>query len=342
MNSNDALESNDAQERPAKQEENTHDDDQKNFNKLANYPSFQRLEYTDQKVLVDKITELFKKGSDERWLVSEDEIKIGKKIGEGSNSVIHDCQWRGLNIVVKMTKTNKLDLLNVLLKEIDVWSGLRHPNLVQFLGFSYSFKNHEFMILMEKIDGVNLRVLVERKMSNISNHQKYHICMQLINVIKFLHSCKPAVIYRDLKPENIMIDKFYNVKLTDFGLSRFMPETEPYKMTGTTGTIRYMAPEVYFGQYYDLSADVYSLGLIIYYVFSGSRPFLDYNTQTIGTYFTNPDLLFSTKLVKERKIRSIINNCIEKDYRERWDINALWSSFMDAMCGGNQNGCMLS
>jgi len=313
-----------------------------NFNKLANYPSFQHLEYVDQKVLVDKITDIFKKGSDERWLVSEDEIKIGNKIGEGSNSVIHDCQWRGLNIVVKMTKTNKLDLLNVLLKEIDVWSGLRHPNLVQFLGFSYSFKNNEFMILMEKIDGVNLRELVERKMSNISNHQKYHICMQLINVIKFLHSCKPPVIYRDLKPENIMIDKFYNVKLTDFGLSRFMPETEPYMMTGTTGTIRYMAPEVYFGQYYDLSADVYSLGLIIYYVFSGSRPFLDYNTQTIGTYFTNPDLLFSTKLVKERKIRSIINNCIEKDYKERWDINVLWSSFMDVMCGGNQNGCLLS
>ena len=110
------------------------------------------------------------------------------------------------------------------------------------------------------------------------------LLLKLINVIKFLHSCKPAVIYRDLKPENIMIDKFYNVKLTDFGLCRFMPETEPYKMTGTTGTIRYMAPEVYFGKYYDLSADVYSLGVIIYYVFSGSRPFLDYNTQTIGTY----------------------------------------------------------
>ena len=125
--------------------------------------------------------------------------------------------------------------------------------------------------------------------------------MQLINVIKFLHSCKPAVIYRDLKPENIMIDKFYNVKLTDFGL----------KMTGTTGTIRYMAPEVYFGQYYDLSADVYSLGLIIYYVFSGSRPFLDYNTQTIGTYFTNPDLLFSTKLVKDRRVRSTKCSIVE-------------------------------
>ena len=171
---------------------------------------------------------------------------------------------------------------------------------------------------------------------------KYHICMQLINVFKFLHSCTPAVIYRDLKPENIMIDKFCNVKLTDFGLSRYMPESEPYQMTGTTGTIRYMAPEVYFGHYYDLRADVYSLGLIIYYIFSGKRPFNDYNTQTIGTYFTNTDLLFSTKLVKDRKLRSIINKCIEKDYKERWDINALSTNYMEIARANNPNHCVIS
>lgn len=320
---------------------NAKEDD--NFETLAKYPSFQKLQYNDKKVLVDKISELFKKGTNEKWLVSEEEITIGTKIGEGSNSVIHDCQWRGLNIVVKMTKTKKLALLTDLLKEIELWSGLRHPNLVQFLGFSYSFKHNEFMILMEKIDGVNLAELMERKTSSsISNYQKYHICVQLINVFKFLHSCKPAVIYRDLKPENIMIDKFFNVKLTDFGLSRYMPESEPFQMTGTTGTIRYMAPEVYFGHYYDLRADVYSLGLIIYYVFTGKRPFMDYNTQTIGTYFTNSDLLFSTKLVKERRLRSIINNCIEKDYKERWDINTLSTNFMDDVRANNPNNCIIS
>lgn len=313
-----------------------------NFEALAKYPSFQKLQYNDKMVLVDKITELFEKGTNEKWLVGEEEITIGNKIGEGSNSVIHDCKWRGLDIVVKMTRTKKLALLTDLLKEIELWSGLRHPHLVQFLGFSYSFKHNEFMILMEKIDGVNLAEFMERKTSSISNYQKYHICMQLINVFKFLHSCKPAVIYRDLKPENIMIDKFCNVKLTDFGLSRYMPESEPYQMTGTTGTIRYMAPEVYFGHYYDLRADVYSLGLIIYYIFSGKRPFNDYNTQTIGTYFTNTDLLFSTKLVKDRKLRSIINKCIEKDYKERWDINALSTNYMEIARANNPNHCVIS
>ena len=103
-----------------------------------------------------------------------------------------------------------------------------------------------------------------------------------------------------------------------------------------------MAPEVYFGHYYDLRADVYSLGLIIYYIFSGKRPFNDYNTQTIGTYFTNTDLLFSTKLVKDRKLRSIINKCIEKDYKERWDINALSTNYMEIARANNPNHCVIS
>jgi len=139
-----------------------------------------------------------------------------------------------------------------------------------------------------------------------------------------------------------MIDKFYNVRLTDFGLSRFMPDTEPYKMTGTTGTIRYMAPEVYFGDNYDLRADVYSLGLILYYIYSEKRPFDNYNVETIATYFTNKDLMFSTKHVNNKKMRTIINKCIEKDQNFRWDINTLSSNFSDAVCDDtNQNRCTI-
>ena len=198
-------------------------------------------------------------------------------------------------------------------------------------------------MLMEKINGVNLRQLIERKTSSsMSNYQKYHICGQLINVFKFLHDCKPAVIYRDLKPENIMIDKFFNVKLTDFGLSRFMPETEPYKMTGTTGTLRYMAPEVFNGQHYALKADIYSLGLIIFFVFTGTKPFEKYNLDELKIYFSNDDLIFSTHQVKDKKLRSIINNCIKKSHVNRWDINQLSSSFAELSGNRNPSNCSIA
>lgn len=317
------------------------------FYPLLTYPSFKKLEHNKRIELQNQIISLMTKGKDEKWLIQDSELAITDKIGEGSCSVIHNCKWRGIDIVIKKTKMKKLALLNDLLKEIYIWSGLRHPNLVQFLGFNYSKPSDDFNILMEKIDGLNLTQYIERKnMSRPTLRVKYHICAELISVFQFLHSCKPAVIYRDLKPENVMIDKFNKVKLTDFGLCRFMPEEEPYKMTGTTGTIRYMAPEVYLGQKYNLNADVYSLGLVIYYVFTGEKPFKDYDTTTIKTYFYNSELIFSTKNIKNKNLRTIINKCIVKNNQERWSIDELAEEFEKFMKNNNQEfndrGCHLS
>ena len=128
-----------------------------------------------------------------------------------------------------------------------------------------------------------------------------------------------------------MIDKQYNLKLTDFGLSRFMPDDEGYKLTGETGTIRYMAPEVYLGKEYDLKVDVYSLGLIIYNIYTRIIPFEGYNTETIKLYFTKPDLIFSTEKIKDKKLRYIINMCIQKNPDNRWDINKLSGEFNNSL-----------
>tara|TARA_Y100000356_G_scaffold128240_1_gene127931 strand:+ start:94 stop:1146 length:1053 start_codon:yes stop_codon:yes gene_type:complete len=300
------------------------------FKELSKYPSFKTLQKDEQQDILDKIDEILLKGRNEKWLIDFNELTIGKNIGEGSNSYVNVCTWRGLNIVVKRPKYKKLCQLLDILKEIQMWSNIRHPYLVQFLGVSYDEQENDFYILLEKIDGENLGEHIHNKTSSktksINKYAKYQICIQLINVIKFLHTCKPPIIYRDLKPENIMIDKFNNVKLTDFGLSRYMPEESKYKLTGGTGTIRYMAPEVYLGQKYDLKADVYSLGFILYYIIGGKKPFNEYNVDTIRTYMENTDLIHSLDIIKDKKWRELINNCIKKDTEERWDVNTLFEN----------------
>jgi len=63
----------------------------------------------------------------------------------------------------------------------------------------------------------------------------------------FLHNCNPVIIHRDLKPANLLLDDHMKLKVCDFSLSRSMKRSKlsnPYKMTGCTGTVRYMAPEV--------------------------------------------------------------------------------------------------
>jgi len=305
--------------------ENNIDDE---FIELSKYPSFKTLGPSEKDNIINKIDEILLKGRNERWLIEFDELAIENQIGEGSNSYVNDCMWRGIKIVVKRSKHKKLcDLLDIL-KEIQMWSNIRHPYLVQFLGVSYDKAENDFYILLEKINGENLGTYIANKNKSINKYAKIQICSQLINAIKFLHSCKPPIIYRDLKPENVMIDRFNNIKLTDFGLSRYMPEESKYKLTGGTGTIRYMAPEVYLSQKYDLKADIYSLGFILYYIIGGKKPFNDYNTDTIRTYMENAELVHSLDIIKDKKWREIITNCIQKDKEERWDVNILFENML--------------
>ena len=120
-----------------------------------------------------------------------------------------------------------------------------------------------------------------------------------------------------------------------------MPEESKYKLTGGTGTIRYMAPEVYLGQKYDLKADVYSLGFILYYIIGGKKPFNEYNVDTIRTYMENKDLVHSLDIIKDHKWKNIVKNCIKKDKAERWDINKLFEEVTNITIDGN-NQCTIS
>ena len=296
---------------------------EKNILDLQSYPSFQNMTDNEELVIQEKFKELYKKGEIEKWLVDFNEIDIRNKIGEGSNAIVQDCFWRNSTIVIKTPKTKKIKLLVENLKEIEIWSSLRHPNLVQFLGMSFNFTSNIPYILLEKIRGNTLQQLLENKNASIQKSLKNSISMELINAISFLHNCKPPIIYRDLKPDNIMLDHNNSVKLTDFGLSRFLPCNSDFKLTGETGTIRYMAPEVFNRKTYGLNADVYSLGLILYYLSTRHKPFQGYSVADIGVYFGSDELLFSTNMVKNKDLKHIINMSISKDPTKRWDINDL-------------------
>lgn len=91
------------------------------------------------------------------------------------------------------------------------------------------------------------------------------------------------IIYRDLKPENVGIDAEGNVKLFDFGLAKKLRLSDElsdgtYILTGKTGSMRYMAPEVHKSKPYNLSADVYALAMLCWEVLSMEKPFESYST----------------------------------------------------------------
>lgn len=276
-----------------------------------------------------------------KWFIDIKELAIfDKPFAVGSFSKVYDCKWRGLDIAIKSPITNRLDNILDFLKEIQLWSTLRHPNLVQFIGLSISDDN--VFILMEKINGKNLKDYLNEKTLSQNMTKRKDIITQLIYVFKFLHNCNPPIIYRDLKPENILIDKYNKIKLTDFGLSKYYQTSEEgtYEMTGNTGTLRYMPPEVFLNRKYDLSVDIYSLGLIMYYLITSEQPFLHNKAENMTTYFEMDDIVFSTQKVKNKVLRTIINKCIDKTPANRFNINDLYEYW--ALHSTRKEYCLIS
>ena len=298
------------------------------FNEIKKHTSFARLTEDKQKELHSVIDSTFNAAKNGRWFIPYKELDISYPcFAGGSFSTIHDCKWRGTNIVVKKPIANNIINIMEFLQEIQICSTLRHPNLVQFLGIT--FNQSEIIILFEKIYGSNLEEYINKKNSMITAPMQKHIVSQLITTFKFLHNCNPPIIYRDLKPANVLIDKFCCIKLTDFGLSKYFQNesNEAYLLSGETGTIRYMAPEVFKNQVYNLKVDVYSLGLIIYYIYANEKPFNEYSISSMKTYFEQDDLILSTNKIKSKHVKTIINKCIDKNPIKRIDINELYSAW---------------
>lgn len=313
------------------------------FIEIKKHKSFNELSQIKQ----EEVGKLFTKTLDDakygKWLINKSEIIIdGTPFASGTFSTIHSCKWRGLDIAVKCPIYNNIINIVDLLKEIQIWNTLRHPNLVQFMGFTYS--NDNLYILMEKVNGNNLKHYLNNRTTSNNIHKNKEIVTQLINVFKFLHNCSPPVIYRDLKPENILIDKNGNIKLTDFGLSKYFinDDNESYKMTGMTGTLRYMAPEVYLKKNYDLKVDIYSLGLIISYIFTNEQPFSSYNTDAMNNYMKMEHIIYSTTHIKNINLRIIINKCIDKDPNNRYNIDELYVDWMNFISSIPKNRCLIS
>ena len=316
------------------------------FIPLSKHPSFSSLSLIEKKNVYKLLSKTVMDAENGKWLIPSKEIIVAyPPFAKGSFSFVHNCDWRGSKIAVKKPKYQKISNIVEFLQEIQVWHTLRHPNLVQFLGISLNHIDDEITILMEKVEGQNLKDFLDNNKSSYAKSRKRYIVSQLIMVIKFLHNCNPPVVYRDLKPENILIDKNYHIKLTDFGLSKYFHDTDNdnYNMTGNTGTLRYMAPEVHFNKQYNLNVDVYSLGLIIYYIYTDEKPFNNYTTELMDTYFKSNDLIMCTKKIRDKKIRTIVNKCIDKDPNKRLNIDTLLNEWNNnTIPNPNDNKCVLS
>ncbi|XP_065864259.1 serine/threonine-protein kinase 12-like isoform X1 [Euphorbia lathyris] len=192
-------------------------------------------------------------------------------IGEGAYGEVYLVKWRGTEVAAKTIRSSIASnpkVKKTFLKELGLWQKLRHPNIVQFLGV---LKHSDRLIfLTEYLCNGSLYDILKRK-GRLDSQTAVSYALDIARGMNYLHQHKPhAIIHRDLTPRNVLQDESGHLKVTDFGLSKIAQDKDSgYKMTGGTGSYRYMAPEVYRRESYGKSVDVFSFALIVHEMFQG-------------------------------------------------------------------------
>ena len=203
--------------------------------------------------------------------------EISSKLGEGGMGIVYKATDSFLErtVALKIAKISSSDLigpdkkrLNRCLKEARLAAQFIHPNIV--ITYDAGIENEVFFIALEYIEGSGLQAS-SRKWNLLPRSQVLEIIYNTCYALDYIHN--KGYMHLDIKPSNIMLTKKGEVKLMDFGISRFLQE-DPKDITKTVGTSYYMSPEqAQSDPDLDHQSDIFSLGIVLYELLSGKRPF---------------------------------------------------------------------
>jgi len=204
------------------------------------------------------------------------DYQLGETLGKGAMSEVKKAfqkkTFRAVAVKVLTPESrqivNKIEQTYRHMTEGQTAMLFEHPNIIKTLGWGRDGKT-EF-IVMEYFEGVLLRDMLHEGRFN-PKQNRIDIFTQVAEALDHVHS--KGIVHRDFCPRNILINQEGQVKVFDFGLS---VELEIVKHTrgNRTGTLAYMAPELIKRQYTDQRCDIYALGVTMYELFAGQRPFL--------------------------------------------------------------------
>mmetsp|Transcript_50007 Transcript_50007/g.161781 ORF Transcript_50007/g.161781 Transcript_50007/m.161781 type:complete len:764 (-) Transcript_50007:170-2461(-) len=220
-------------------------------------------------------------GEREHWRIRPEQLQVDEHtvIGAGSFGVVVLGSFRGTHVAVKMPKLGHFDhqstrtrsvAIACLLNEIGILRHVHHPNIITFYGATVDTDCLRLTLVLELIHGITLHKYVRNGLC--CGSQPWSITLQLTLALRYLHEHSPVVIHGDFKTSNMMIEQLDSgprPKLLDFGLARVLTRGQPRK---TGGTWQYAAPELLLGSQPRPSADVFSLGHVMYYVGTSWTP----------------------------------------------------------------------
>lgn len=243
--------------------------------------------------------------------VVDGKYKILEKIGQGGMSFVYlamneksKMTWAIKEVRKDGTKDYELVKQNLIV-ETDLLIKLKHPNLPRIVDVIDD--GDSFLIVMDFIEGNPLSVLVEENGAQ-SQERVVKWGIQLCDVLSYLHTRKPPIIYRDMKPANIMLQSNDKISVIDFGTAREFKGRNTAD-TVCLGTVGYAAPEQYGGHETDARTDIYCLGVTLYHLLTGHNP-------SDPPYEMKPFNEFDINL--SSGLEKIIEKCTNKNPNDRY------------------------
>lgn len=230
------------------------------------------------------------------------------------------------------------ELRDRLTREARAAGMLSHPNIVTIYDIGSQDDLH--YIAMEYLEGRTLEDLIKRKVQ-FSYKIIASVISQICSALQYAH--EQGIVHRDIKPANIMVLSDYTVKVMDFGIARV--DSSSLTRTGIAmGTPNYIAPELLQGKPVDRRCDIFSVGVVIYELLTGRRPFKGENLTSLIYSIINDNPPSPSKINDNLPLifDHIVDKALKKNPTERYqkasDLKAVLADFIDSFGGAKKIG----
>ena len=246
-------------------------------------------------------------------------FKILSLIGEGGTGKVYQAKDLNAERLVAIKAilphiANDTEAQQRFDQEAEILQRFDHPNIINLI--NYHKDDRGVFLILEYVDGVTL----EHYLRNFSGDRiefAKKIIAPVLDGLNYAHD--KGIVHRDMKPGNILIDSRMRVKVIDFGIAKMIDSDDNLaktKIDQKVGTPRYMSPEQVHGESVELSTDIYSVGLILHEILTGSIPYdgmtneFKVQTKIVKENFPVPSSL-NTRV--DKTLDQIVMNALEKE-----------------------------
>lgn len=243
------------------------------------------------------------------------------RLGKGSYGTVWLAVHRvlGVEVAIKVISKSQLDRDGSQLRfarEVSLMQRMEHPLACHLFQLLEDCMNQ--YIVMEYVPNGNLQSYVTRK-GRLQEDSALRYFIQLIVILEYMHNHLHFA-HRDVKAENVMLDKYHNIRLIDFGLSNSFSNGNP-NLRSQCGSISYVSPEMIKEQRYTSSVDVWSAGVLLYWMCVGQLPFVDDNLQNVLQKIIYADPHYPSYL--SQSLKDLLKKMLIKDPEHRITIEKI-------------------